>query len=292
MRSHRLRRAVASAVIVMLLTLGTASRAPAATDLTQASESGSGPIQILSPSPFTSVRFEDLDAAAATSVDFTWLFVDANGAVIAEAETSAHGRFAPNVPAEGSAPAAERTSGYASGNSLYLGDEVSHIYVPIQHVIVAVDNATFSDGTAWHADTRQSNAAPPLLAADESVGDAHLRITRIQSERSADRYDAVDARFSFANEGKKHIDAVQFTYTFYGLDGSVLYTQPALVRGAYAHGAVSTLNPSTRVSVRGVVMNGGSVWLGWGSRAQYVASIVVGVDAIRYSDGTIWTKDG
>jgi hypothetical protein len=36
-------------------------------------------------------------------------------------------------------------------------------------------------------------------------------------------------------------------------------------------------------------MNGGSVWLGWGD-AQYVARITVGVDAIRFADGTIWTS--
>jgi hypothetical protein len=35
-------------------------------------------------------------------------------------------------------------------------------------------------------------------------------------------------------------------------------------------------------------MDGGSVWMGWGSRAEYVARIVVGVDAILYSDGTTW----
>jgi len=69
----------------------------------------------------------------------------------------------------------------------------------------------------------------------------------------------------------------------------VIQHQTALVRGAYPHGAIATLNPATRITYRGVVMNGGSVWLGWGD-AQYVARITVGVDAIRFADGTIWTS--
>jgi hypothetical protein len=298
------RRALAFTVTAAALAAITTAPAKAGTDITGDPMSGSGPIEILaSPlaaaaagtSPGTvaePVRFEDLATSAATSVDFTWLFVDANGHVIGEAQSSARGRFAPNVPVEGSAPAAAHVTGYASGAALFIADEQTHLYDPVAHVIVMVDNAAFADGSAWHADYLQSNALPPEFAYDASVAAAHLRITRIQTSRDPDQYDRIAARLSFANEGTKRIDAVEFTYTFYGLDGSVLFAQPALVRGAYAHGAVSTLNPSTRVSVKGVVMNGGSLWLGWGSHPQYVASIVVGVDAIRYSDGTIWTKNG
>jgi hypothetical protein len=298
------RRVIAFTVAVAALAVLTCTRAPAATDITGDPASASAPIEILgnplasSTAPQTpgmvdeAVWFKDIAATPATSVDFTWLFVDGNGAVIGEEQTSTHGRFAPNVPVERSAPADAHVTGYASGESLYVGDEDTNLFDPVDHVVIMVDNATFADGSAWHADARRSNALPPRLSYDPSASAAHVRITRIASARANDQYDRVETRLSFANEGTKRIDAIQFTYTFYGLDGSVLYQQPALVRGANAHGAVSTLNPSTRVIVRGVVMNGGSVWLGWGSRPQYVANIVVGVDAIRYSDGTIWTKNG
>jgi hypothetical protein len=238
------------------------------------------------------VWFKDLAATPATSVDFTWLFVDANGAVIGEEQTSTRGRFAPNVVVERSASADAHLLGYATGDSLYIGDDETNLYDPVDHVIVMVDNATFADGSAWHASVRQTNAAPPRLLVDPSVSASHLRITRIASARANSQYDRVETRLSFANDSEKRIDAIEFTYTFYDVDGNVIFQQPTIVRGAYAHGAVSTLNPSTGVSVRGVMMNGGSIWMGWGSHPQYVARIVVGVDAIRYTDGTLWNNNG
>lgn len=297
-------RVIAFTVTVAAFAMITAACAPAATDLTGDPASASAPIQILAnPLPSSAaadtpgmvdeaVWFKDIAATPATSVDFTWLFVDANGAVIGEEQTSTHGRFAPNVPVERSASADAHLTGFASGESLYIGDDETNLYDPVDHVIVMVDNASFADGSTWHAKVRQSNALPPRLSSDPSVTAAHLRITRIESARANSQYDRVETRLSFANDSAKRIDAIEFTYTFYDLDGNVLFQQPAIVRGAYAHGAVSTLNPSTAVFVRGVVMNGGSVWMGWGSRPQYVARIVVGVDAIRYSDGTIWSKNG
>jgi hypothetical protein len=298
------RRVIAVTVAVAALALISATSARAGTDITGDPASASAPIEILgSPLPASgaagapgaiaeAVWFKDLAATSATSVDFTWLFVDANGAVIGEEQTSARGRFAPNVPVEHSVTADAHLTGYATGDALFIGDDQTNLYDPVDHVLVMVDNATFADGSAWHADARRSNASPPVLSADPSVNAAHLRITRVASARANSEYDRVETRLSFANDSEKRIDAVLFTYTFYDVDGNVLFQQPALVRGAYAHGAVSTLNPSTGVSIRGVVMNGGSVWMGWGSRPQYVARIVVGVDAIRYSDGTLWTKSG
>jgi hypothetical protein len=295
-------RLSAVAVAVVALALTNPGRAFAATDIAGSPASASAPIEILgSPLPSSAAGsapgavaeplwFEDLAATPATSIDFTWLFVDANGAVIGEEQTSTRGRFAPDVPVERSASAYAHLTGYASGESLFIGDDQTNLYDPVDHVVVMVDNATFADGSAWHADARRSNASPPQLSSDPSVSAAHIRITRVASARANSQYDRVETRLSFANDSEKRIDAIQFDYTFYDVDGNVLFQQPALVRGAYAHGAVSTLNPSTGVSVRGVVMNGGSLWMGWGSHPEYVARIVVGVDAIRYSDGTIWTK--
>jgi hypothetical protein len=294
-------RAFALTITVVGLAVITSTSAPAATDIAGDAASATAPIEIIGnplPSSFAAggpgtideaAWFENTAATAATSIDFTWLFVDANGAVIGEEQTSTRGRFAPNVPVERSETSDAHFSGYALGESLFIADEDTNLYDPVDHVIVMIDNATFADGSAWHARTRQSNALPPQLTYDPSVAAAHLRITRIQSTRANSQYDRVDTRLSFTNDSAKRIDAVEFTYTFYNLDGDVIFQQPAVVRGAYAHGAVSTLNPSTLIRVRGVVMDGGSIWVGWGSRPQYVAKIVVGVDAIQYSNGTMWS---
>jgi hypothetical protein len=279
------------------LTAFTTTSAPAATDLTGDLASATSPIEVIgSPVPSASansseptaisedVAFEDRASVAATAVDFTWFFVDANGAVIAEEQTSTRGRFTPNVP-ERNAAAAAHLTGYTSGESLYIGDEGTNDYVPVDHVAVMVDNATFAS-SAWHAGTRESNALPPQLLSDSSARSAHIRITRIRVDRASNRYDRVDTLLSFANDNQKRINAIQFTYSFYDLNGNLIFLQPAVVRAAYAHGAISTLNSSSRVRSKGVVMNRGSVWMGWGDRAEYVSKIVVGVGAIQYSDGT------
>jgi hypothetical protein len=296
-------RAIAVTAAVVVLAVITASSAPAATDIVGVPDPAAGPIEILgNPLPASgasdspgrideAVAFENTAAAPATSIDFTWLFVDANGAVVGEEQTSTRGRFAPNVPVESSAAADAHLTGYSTGDSLYIDDEDTNLYDPVDHVIVVIDNATFADGSAWHGDARRSNALPPQLQYEPSVTAAHLRITRIRTARADRQYDSIDTLLSFANDSTKRIDAIEFTYTFYDPDGSMLLAQPVLVRGAYPHG-VSTLNPATRVRVRGVVMDGGSVWMGWGSHPQYVAKIVVGVDAIRYSDGTVWNSNG
>ncbi len=293
-------RAIACCLVAATFALAGATPAPAATVIAGDAASARAPIEILgnsSPSSAASgapgtiaeaVWFENIAATPATSIDFTWLFVDANGAVIGEEQTSTRGRFQPYVPVERNATSDAHFSGYASGESLYIGDEDTNLYDPVDHVVVMIDNATFADGSTWHARSRQSNALPPQGESDPSVSAAHLRITRIASTRAASLYDRFDTRFSFANDSSKRIDAIEFTYTFYDIDGDIILQQPAVVRGAYPRGAVSTLNPATRIRVRGVVMDGGSVWMGWGSRPQYVAKIVIGVDAIRYSDGTIW----
>jgi len=293
-------RAIALTAIVAALAIITAASAPAATNMAGDPASATAPIEILgnllpssaaAGSPGTideGVSFENRAAAPATSIDFTWLFVDANGAVIGEEQTSTRGRFAPNVPVERNGTADAHFTGYASGESLYIGDEDTNLYEPVDHVVVMIDNATFSDGTTWHARTRQSNALPPRMTYDTSASAAHIRITRIRPARANSQYDRVDTLLSFANDSAKRIAAIEFTYAFYNLDGNVIFQQSAVVRGAYAHGAISTLNPSTRIRSRGVVMDRGSVWMGWGSRAEYVAKIVAGVDAIRYSDGTTW----
>lgn len=298
-RSHRC-RAIALSVTVAALAVITAASAPAATDLSGDPASATAPIEILgslAPSSAAAgapgtivegVSFKNVAAAPATSIDFTWLFLDANGAAIGEEQTSTRGRFAPNVPVERGTTADAHFTGYASGESLYIGDEDTNLYEPVDHIVVMIDNATFADGSAWHARTRQSNALPPEMTHDSSATAAHIRITRIRPARANSQYDRVDTLLSFANDSTKRIAAIEFTYAFYNLDGSVIFQQSAIVRGAYAHGAVSTLNPSTRIRSRGVVMDGGSVWMGWGSRAEYVARIVVGVDAILYSDGTTW----
>jgi hypothetical protein len=288
-------------VAIAALTAFTATSAPAATDLAEDAASATSPIEVLGdpvPSANASapttinedVAFENRAAVTATSVDFTWDFIDANGAVIAEEQTSTRGRFRPHVPERNTAAAAHLT-GYTSGESLYIGDAETNAYVPVDHVAVMIDNATFADGSVWHAGTRESNALPPQLLSDSSARSAHIRITRIRSERASSRYNGVDTVLSFANDGNKRIDAIKFTYSFYDLNGNLIFLQPAVVRGAYAHGAVSTLNAASRVRMKGVVLRRGSVWLGWGDRADYVAKIVVGVGAIQYSDGTIWTAN-
>jgi hypothetical protein len=297
-RLHACRAAFLTVAVATLTLLGAGS-APAATDVVETPGSATAPIEILgNPLPSAAadttprvidegIAFRNLAAAPATSIDFTWDFIDANGAVVGEERTSARGRFGHDVPVE--QDAAVRFPGYASGESLYVADEDTNAFDPVDHLAVAIDNATFADGSAWHGKTRSSNALPPQLVHDPSTTAAHVRITRIQSSRANSLYDRVDTLLSFANDGPKRIDAIEFTYAFYDLDGDVLFQQPVVVRGAYGHGAVSTLNPSTRVRCKGVVTDGGSVWVGWGSRAQYVAKIVIGVDAIGYSDGTIWS---
>jgi hypothetical protein len=288
-------------VAIAAFTVFTTTSAPAATDLAEDAGSATSPIEVLgTPVPSASsaapttisedVAFENRAAVSATAIDFTWFFVDANGAVIAEEQTSTHGRFKPNVP-ERDAAAAAHLTGYTSGESLYIGDAETNEYVPVDHVSVMIDNATFADGSTWHSGTRESNALPPQLLSDASARAAHIRITRIQTERASSRYDGVETRLSFANDNHKHINAIQFMYSFYDLNGNLIFLQPAVVRGAYAHGAISTLNPSSGVFVKGVVLNRGSVWLGWGDRAEYVAKIVVGVGAIQYSDGTTWSAN-
>jgi|GEM_PF-4638221 hypothetical protein len=276
--------------------------APAGTDITSSPASGSAPIEVLGDvTPATGadtapqtmdagVAFENHAATPATSIDFTYLFVDANGAAIAEEHTSTRGRFAPQVPIERDPAASAHFPGYASGSVLYVGDQDTNLYEPIEHIVVSVDDATFADGSKWEGKTRDSSAQPPQVAHDPSTDAAHIRILRIVSQRANSLYDRVDTALSFANDNERRIDAIQFGYTFYDRDGNVIQHQTAIVRGAYSHGAISTLNPATRITFRGVVMNGGSVWLGWGDAAQYVARIIASVDDIRFADGTIWTS--
>lgn len=273
----------------------------AATDESGDPASATAPIEVLGdPLPSNAadrgprtvteaVAFKNNAAVAATSIDFTWLFLDANGAIIGEQRTEARGRFAPNASIRGNAAAAAHVPGYASGAALFVGDEDTNIYEPVGHVAVMIDNAAFSDGSAWHSKTRQSNAPPTRMEHDASATAARIRITRIKPARANSLYDRVDTLISFANDSTKRIDAIEFEYAFYDTDGNVIFQQPAVVRGAYAHGAISTLNPATRVRMKGVVMSGGSVWMGWGDSAAYVAKIVVGVNRIRYSDGSTWT---
>ena len=296
------RRAVAVTIAAIAIAAMTVASAPAATDIAADPASAAAPIEILSnqlPASATSaapgpldenVAFRDLAGTPATSVDFTWLFIDANGAVVGEQRTSTRGSFAPNV-AERSAGAAAHFSGYASGTSLYVADEDTNLYDPIDHVMVSVDNATFADGSSWHGTSRLADALPPAMTYDPSAAAAHIRITRIAPVRAKSLYDRVDTLLSFANDNAKRIDTIEFTYSFRDLDGNEIDRRPVVVRGAYAHGSISTLNPATRVRFKGVVMKRGSVWMGWGSKAQYVAKISVGVDAIRYADGTTWSAN-
>ncbi len=275
--------------------------APAATDEIASAATGVAPIEILgNPSPpnggdsaprtmDAGVAFENHAATPATSIDFTYLFIDANGAAVGEEHTSTRGRFAPRVPIAGDRSATAHFPGYASGSVLYVGDQDTNLYEPIEHILVSVDNATFADGSKWQGKTRESSALPPQTTHDPSTDAAHIRILRIVSRRADSLYDRVDTALSFANDNEKRIDAIQFAYTFYDRDGNVIQHQTALARGAYPRGAISTLNPSTRITYRGVVIDGGSVWLGWGDAAQYVARITAGVDAIRFADGTVWT---
>ena len=297
------RRALALTVALAGLAVITATAAPAATDVSGDPASATAPIEILgNPLPSAAagdtprtiseeVSFKNNAAVAATSIDFTWLFLDANGAVIGEQKTATHGRFAPNASIERNAASAAHVPGYASGEALFVGDEDTNVYEPVGHVAVMIDNATFADGSAWHSKTRQSNAPATQMEHDPSATAAHIRITRIRPMRANSLYDRVDTLLSFANDSSKRIDAIEFTYTFYDVDGNVIFQQPAIVRGAYPHGAVSTLNAATRVRMKGVVMNGGSVWMGWGDSAEYVAKIVAGVNAIRYSDGSNWNAN-
>jgi hypothetical protein len=297
----RLRRAFALLVGLVASAAFTSAPAPAGTDVTSSPASGNAPIEILgNPSPpngdsaprtmDAGVAFENRAATPATSIDFTYLFVDANGAAVGEEHTSTRGRFAPQIPIERDRSASAHFPGYATGSVLYVGDQDTSIYEPIEHIIVSVDDATFADGSKWQGKTRESSALPPQTTHDPSTDAAHIRILSIASQRAVSLYDRVDTALSFANDNEKRIDAIQFVYTFYDRDGNVIQRQTALARGAYPHGAISTLNPSTRITFRGVVMNGGSVWLGWGDSAQYVARITAGVDAIRFADGTIWTS--
>jgi hypothetical protein len=297
----RLRRAFALLVGLAASAAFTCAPAPAGTDVTSSGASGAAPIQILgNPSPpngadsaprtmDAGVSFENHATSPATSIDFTYLFIDANGAAVGEEHTSTRGRFAPQIAIESSRAASAHFPGYASGSVLYVGDQDTNIYEPIEHIIVSVDDATFADGSKWQGKTRDSSASPPQTTHDPSTDAGHIRILRIASRRANSVYDRVDTSLSFANDNEKRIDAIQFAYTFYDRDGNVIQHQTALARGAYPHGAISTLNPSTRITFRGVVVNGGSVWLGWGDSAQYVARITAGVDAIRFADGTIWT---
>lgn len=296
-------------VAVLLLWLAasvafTTGPAPAGTDVTSSAASGAAPIEILGDvTPATGadtgprtidagVSFENHAATPATSIDFTYLFLDANGAAVGEEHTSARGRFAPQVPIERDAAAGAHFPGYSSGSVLYVGDQDTNIYEPIEHIVVSVDDATFADGSKWEGKTRDTSALPPQTTHDQSTDAAHIRILRIVSQRANSLYDRVNTALSFANDNEKGIDAIQFGYTFYDRDGNVIQHQTAIVRGAYPHGAISTLNPATRITFRGVVMNGGSVWLGWGDAAQYVARITASVDDIRFTDGTIWTALG
>ena len=290
MPSMGFRRVSALLVGLALSAAITTAPAPAGTDETSSAADGASPIEILSGTAAAGMAFENHAATAATSIDFTYLFVDANGAAIGEEHTSTRGRFAPQVAIEGNRAASARFPNYASGSVLYVGDQDTNAYEPIEHIIVSVDDATFADGSKWQGKTRESSALPPQTTHDPSTDAAHIRILRIASQRADSLYDRVDTSLSFANDNEKRIDAIQFAYTFYDRDGDVIQHQTALVRGAYPHGAISTLNPSTRITFRGVVMNGGSVWLGWGDAAQYVARITASVDAIRFADGTIWTS--
>jgi hypothetical protein len=298
----RFRRAFALLIGLAASAAFTSAPAPGGTDVTSSRASGTAPIEILgNPSPpngadsaprtmDAGVAFENHATTPATSIDFTYLFIDANGAAVGEEHTSTRGRFAPQVAIEGDRAASAHFPGYASGSVLYVGDQDTNIYEPIEHIVVSVDDATFADGSKWQGKTRDSSASPPQTTHDPSADAAHIRILRITSQRANSLYDRVDTALSFANDNEKRIDAIQFAYTFYDRDGNVIQHQTALARGAYPHGAISTLNPSTRITFRGVVMDGGSVWLGWGDSAQYVARITASVDAMRFADGTIWTS--
>ncbi len=283
------RRLAALLVALAACAALTTAPAPAGTDETSGPASGASPIEILSSTADAGLTFENHAAAAATSIEFTYLLIDGNGAAIGEEHTSTRGRFAPQVAIVHDRAASAHFPSYASGSVLYAGDQDTNLYEPIAHILVSVDDATFADGSKWQGKTRETSALPPQTTHDPSTDAAHIRILRIVSQRANSLYDRVDTALSFANDNEKRIDAIQFAYTFYDRDGNPIQHQTALVRGAYPHGAISTLNTSTRITFRGVVMNGGSVWLGWGDAAQYVARITAGVDAIRFADGTIWT---
>jgi len=294
-----LRRAIAAVVACAALAAFTTLPVTAETDVSLDPASATSPILVRgdalpgdgNATPHTmdaGMSFENRAGAAATSVDFTWLFIDANGDAIGEEHTSTRGHFAPYVPVARNAAEQVRFPGYASGDSLYIDDADTNIFEPVEQILIAVDNATFADGSEWHGKTRQTSAPPTQVMYDPSAQAAHIRIVRIQSTKADSLYDRFDTLLTFTNDNTKRIDAIQFEYRFYDYDGDVIEQQTAVVRGVYPHGAISTLNPQTRVTNRGVVVNGSSVWLGWGSDAQYVAKIAAGVTAIRYTDGTTW----
>jgi hypothetical protein len=211
------------------------------------------------------------------------VFTDANGGIVAEEHTAARGRFRPAQPAA----ARVNFRGYTSGSEVFMADPETNAYVPIQQISVVVDGATFTDGSVWQGKARQPFALPPEGFADATAQAAGIRVLRIQSKVDAEPYDRVDTRLSFANDNAKRIDAIQFAYTFYDQYGDVIFRNTTLVRGVYPRGAISTLNPMTSVTYKGVVMNRGSLWLGWGPNPAYVAHIGIGVDAVRYSDGSV-----
>lgn len=282
------RRLTTTFAAIVAFAVITAAPAPAGTAVTLDPASGASPIEVrgdaLPTGNSAGVSFVNLAAAAATSVDFTWVFLDANGSTVAEEHTSASGRFRQSRPASTQV----RFAGFSSGQAVYIADPDTNIYVPIERISVVVDGATFADGAVWQGKARQAYAPPPEGFSDASAAAAGIRVLAIRSTRADDRYDRVDTRLSFASDNRKRIDAIQFAYTFYDQYGDVIFTGTSVVRGVYPRGAISTLNPMTRVTYKGVVMKRGSLWVGWGSDPAYVAKIGVGVNAVLYSDGTTW----
>lgn len=290
-----------SGALFMLLAAYAVATGPASagTAVTLDASSGTSPIVVRGDaapvsggsapgSAAAGVAFENDADSAATSVDFTWVFVDGNGSIVAEERTTERGRFQPAR----SASARVRFAGYTTGSVAFVADPQTNAYVPVQRIGVVVDDATFADGSSWQGRARETFAPPPEGFADATVAAVKLRVLRIASTRAAGPYDRVDTRLSFANDSAKRIDAIEFAYTFYDLYGDALMENTAVVRGVYPRGAISTLNPMTRVEYPGVVLSRGSIWLGWGAEAEYVARIGIAVKAVRYSDGTTWFAPG
>ena len=291
---HPRRLSAALSAFVTFIAFSTAA-APAGTDVTLDGVSAASPIEIRGDAlPVgngagartvdAGVSFENHAAASATSVDFTWVFLDANGATVGEEHTAMRGQFRPSQ----SASAQVQFPGYTTGSVVYVADSDTNTYVPLEHISVVVDDATFADGSVWEGKARQTFAPPPEGFSDASAAAVHIRVLRIATTRDETPYDRVDTRLSFASDNKKRIDAIQFAYTFYDQYGNVIFQGTSIARGVYPRGAISTLNPMTQVTYSGVVMNRGSVWLGWGPDPEFVAKIGVGVNAVLYSDGSTW----
>jgi hypothetical protein len=249
------------------------------------------PVQVLGVSVTDQViaKYQNVSTKTITDVVLTYLFDDTPGHTIGQLQETAKGTLLPGAITD-------------RGGLYYPGSVDSHrilwVYISedrwpqrIGQVRAIVDAVTFADGTTWNS-SRYSAPGSTRFGLDDRRPDAHLQISDVRAgtqpgSSSSPTFDRIYMTCSFVNTAAETATWIEFVYTYYSADGTILATAKTGLTGSFAPGVATKNLSKTEADVAGTIQAKGALFAGNGADARYVAFVGVTADEIHYGKN-VW----